>query len=116
MYIFNYANTQYMCVYSQYVNTVLSLKYIVNRSLLQLAVPGAKNTRQFVSNKAKQQSTAPQYAVADDTRHPVPAPRSSVPHKTTVGGVPYALSSKARNQGSNNTTRDEIKLQKVCSY
>ena len=95
---------------------MLLLKYIVNRSLLQLTVPGVKDTRQFVSNKAKQRSTAPQYAVADDTRHPVPAPRSFAPHKTTVGGVPYALSSKAHNQGNNNATKDEINLRKVCSY
>ena len=90
-------------------------KSIADRSLLQLAVPGAKETRQFASNKPKQRTTAPQYAVADGTKRPVPAPRSSVPHKTTASGIPYALSSKVPTQG-NNTTRDEIKLKKVCCY
>ena len=88
--------------------------YIFKYSLLQLAVSGAKSTRQFASTKSKQRSTAPQYPVPDGMQHPVSAVsakvdhQNTVPHKTTVGGVPYALSTKVSVQG-NNTSRDNTK-------
>ena len=89
--------------------------YIFKYSVLQLAVSGAKNTRQFASTKSKQRSTAPQHPIPDGMQHPVSAKvdhRNTVPHKTTVGGVPYALSTKVSVQG-NNTSRDNTKNRKV---